>query len=179
MQAAVRYNNVAITLHWIVGVLVLVLVGLGWYMVDIPRGTEERSYFYNLHKSIGLTTGIIVLIRLWWRAKHPPPPLPASMAGWQVTASKISHALLYMCLIMMPIAGFTASQFTKWGVTYFGLFKIPPMASPNKVLYDFFQGVHENTAYVLMVILIVHILAALYHLLFVKDGVFQRMLPGR
>jgi cytochrome b561 len=65
------------------------------------------------------------------------------------------------------------------GVTYFGLFKIPPMASPNKVLYDFFQGVHENTAYVLMVILIVHILAALYHLLFVKDGVFQRMLPGR
>jgi cytochrome b561 len=128
VQAAVRYNNVAITLHWIVGVLVLVLVGLGWYMVDIPRGTEERSYFYNLHKSIGLTTGIIVLIRLWWRAKHPPPPLPASMAGWQVTASKISHALLYMCLIMMPIAGFTASQFTKWGVTYFGLFKIPPMA---------------------------------------------------
>jgi cytochrome b561 len=56
VQAAVRYNNVAITLHWIVGVLVLVLVGLGWYMVDIPRGTEERSYFYNLHKSIGLTT---------------------------------------------------------------------------------------------------------------------------
>ena len=178
MQAAGRYNNVAIALHWIVAVLVLVLIGLGVYMVDIPRGTPERSYFYNLHKSIGLTTGIIVLFRFWWRQKNPPPPLPSSLPAWQVTASNISHALLYMCLIMMPIAGFTASQFTKYGVTYFGLFKIPPMASQNKVLYDFFQGVHENTAYVLMVLVTVHIIAALQHLLFAKDGIFQRMLPG-
>ncbi len=179
MQAPARYNNIAIILHWIVAVLVLVLIGLGLYMVDIPRGTEERSFFYNLHKSIGLTTGIIVLFRFWWRKKNPPPPLPASIPAWQVLASNISHALLYTCLIMMPIAGFTASQFTKYGVTYFGLFKIPPMASPHKVLYDFFQGVHENTAYVLMFVVVVHILAALQHLLFAKDGVFQRMLPGR
>ena len=179
MQAAGRYTNVAILLHWAVAVLVLVLIGLGVYMVDIPRGTPERAYFYNLHKSIGLTTGLIVLFRFWWQTKNRPPPLPASMPAWQVTASKISHALLYACLIIMPIAGFTASQFTKYGVTYFGLFKIPPMASPNKVLYDFFQGVHENTAYLLMLLIVVHILAALQHLLLKKDGIFQRMLPGR
>ena len=179
MQAAARYNNVAIVLHWVVAALVLVLIGLGIYMVDIPRGTPDRSFFYNLHKSIGLTTGIIVLIRLWWRKKHQPPALPASMPAWQVTASNISHALLYTCLIIMPIAGFSASQFTKWGVTYFGLFKIPPMAFPNKEIYEFLQGVHENTSYLLMVLVAVHILAALSHLLVKKDGIFQRMLPGR
>ncbi len=179
MQASARYGNVAIALHWIVAVLVLVMIGLGLYMVDIPRGTPERSFFFNLHKSIGLTVFIIVLFRFWWRHKYPPPPLPSSMPAWQVTASNISHALLYMCLIMMPIAGFTASQFTKYGVTYFGLFKIPPMGPQNKVLWDFFQGVHENTAYVLMFVLVVHVLAALHHLLITKDGVFQRMLPGR
>ncbi|MGD2141241.1 MAG: cytochrome b [Burkholderiales bacterium] len=179
MQASARYGNVAIALHWIVAVFILVLIGLGLYMVDIPRGTPERAFFFNLHKSIGLTIGIIVLIRFWWRHKNPPPPLPASMPKWQVTASNISHALLYMCLIMMPIAGFTASQFTKYGVTYFGLFKIPPMGPQERVLWDFFQGVHENTAYVLMFVLAVHILAALYHLIVAKDGVFQRMLPGR
>ncbi len=177
MQAAGRYNNVAVALHWVVAVLVLVMIGLGIYMTDIPRGTPDRSFFYNLHKSIGLTTGIIVLLRLWWRKKHPPPPLPASMPAWQVTASNISHALLYTCLIMMPIAGFSASQFTKYGVTYFGLFKIPPMASPQAVIYDLFQGVHENTAYVLMVLVVVHVLAALQHLFVKKDGIFQRMLP--
>ncbi len=79
----------------------------------------------------------------------------------------------------MPIAGFSASQFTKWGVTYFGLFKIPPMAFQNKEIYDFLQGVHENTAYLLMILVVVHILAALQHLLFRKDRIFLRMLPGR
>lgn len=179
MQSAGRYNNVAIFLHWIVAVLVLVLVGLGLYMIDIPRGTPERSFYFNLHKSIGLTTGIIVLFRFWWRKKNPPPPLPSSMPAWEVTASNISHALLYTCLIMMPIAGFIASQFTKYGVTYFGLFKIPPMFTPHQVLWDFFQGVHENTSYVLMLLIVVHVFAALRHLLVRKDGIFQRMFPGR
>ena len=177
MQAAGRYNNVAIALHWVVAVLVLVMIGLGLYMIDIPRGTPDRAFFYNLHKSIGLTTGIIVLFRLWWRKKNPPPALPASMPTWRVTASNISHASLYTCLIIMPIVGFSASQFTKWGVTYFGLFKIPPMAFQNKEIYDFLHGVHENTAYVLMVLVVVHVLAALQHLLVKKDEIFQRMLP--
>jgi cytochrome b561 len=178
VQTAGRYNNVAIALHWVVAVLVLVMIGLGIYMVDIPRGTPDRSYFYNLHKSIGLTAGIIVLLRLWWRKKNPPPPLPASMPSWQVTASNLSHWLLYACLIVMPIVGFSASQFTKWGVTYFGLFKIPPMAYQDKEIYAFLQGVHEFTAYLLMALLVVHILAAFQHLLVKKDGIFQRMLPG-
>lgn len=179
MQSAGRYNNVAIVLHWLVAVLVFVMIGLGFYMVDIPRGTPDRSFFYNLHKSIGLTTGFIVLVRLWWRSKNPPPVLPSSLPGWQVTASRMSHALLYTCLILMPIAGFTASQFTKYGVTYFDMFKIPPMGTPNKAVYDIFQGIHETTAYVLVALVFVHVLAALFHLVIARDGIFQRMFPGR
>lgn len=174
-----RYTGFAIALHWVVVILVLTLIGLGLYMTDIPRGTPERSFFYNLHKSIGLTTGIIVLIRLWWRAKNPPPPLPGSMPRWKVSASKLSHAMLYMCLVLMPVAGFSASQFTKYGVTYFGLFKIPPMGSENKVIYDLLQGVHETTSMVLIALIVIHVLAALKHLLVDRDRVFQRMLPGR
>lgn len=174
-----RYTGIAMALHWIVVVLVLTLIGLGLYMTDIPKGTPDRSFFYNLHKSIGLTTGIVVLIRLWWRAKNPPPPLPASVPAWQVRASKLSHAMLYMCLVLMPVAGFSASQFTKYGVTYFGMFKIPPMGSENKVIYDLLQGVHQMTAMVLIALIVVHVLAALKHLLVDRDGVFQRMLPSR
>ncbi len=174
-----RYTGFAIALHWLVAVLVLVLIGLGLYMTDIPRGTPERASFYNLHKSIGVTVFLIVIVRLWWRARNPPPPLPPTVPSWQVTASRLSHALLYMCLILMPVAGFSASQFTKYGVTYFGLFKIPPMGSENKAIYDLLQGVHETTAWVLMTIIIIHVLAALKHLVVDKDGVFQRMVPGR
>lgn len=172
-----KYTRTAMALHWLIAAAVLFMIGLGFWMGDIPRGTPERTFWFNLHKSIGVTIAIVVLFRLWWRAKHPPPPLPASVPGWQVQASRISHALLYLCLIMMPLSGFIASQFTKYGVTYFGLFKIPPLAWENKDLYELFQGIHGVTATVLCVVVIVHILAALKHLI-ARDGVFRRMLPG-
>jgi cytochrome b561 len=101
------------------------------------------------------------------------------MPGWQQQASRISHALLYLCLIVMPLSGFAASQFTKFGVTYFGLFKIPPMGSEDKVIYDLLQGIHGTTSVLLVTLLVLHIGAALKHLVVDRDGVFQRMLPGR
>jgi cytochrome b561 len=173
-----RYNNVAIALHWLVAVGVFVMIGLGWYMTDIPKGTPARAFFYNLHKSIGVTLAIIVLIRSFWRWKHPPPPLPAGTASWIVNAAKLSHTLLYALLIFQPVVGFIASNFTKYGVTYFGLFKIGPFFSENKTLYDLFQGFHEAGAAVLVAVIVIHIAAALKHLMIDKDGVFHRMMPG-
>jgi cytochrome b561 len=101
------------------------------------------------------------------------------MPGWQQQASRINHALLYVCLLVMPLSGFSASQFTKFGVTYFGLFKIPPMGTENKDIYELLQGIHETTSYLLAMLLVLHIAAALKHLIVDRDGVFQRMLPGR
>lgn len=174
-----RYDGVAIALHWLVAIGVFVMIGLGWYMTEIPKGTPDRSFYFNVHKSIGLTLGIIVLIRVWWRWTHTPPELPRGTASWVVGASKLSHALLYALLVLMPVAGFIASNFTKYGVTYFGLFKIGPFFPENKELWDLFQGIHHLAADVLVVVIAVHVAAALKHLLFDKDGVFLRMLPGR
>jgi len=173
-----RYDNVAIALHWLVAIGVLVMIGLGWYMTDIPKGTPARAFYFNLHKSIGVTLGIIVLIRAIWRWNHPPPPLPAGTASWVVNAARLSHTLLYALLIFMPTVGFIASNFTKYGVTYFGLFKIGPFFSENKTLYDLFQGFHEAAASVLVAVIVIHIAAAVKHLASDKDDVFHRMLPG-
>ena len=174
-----RYTKPAIALHWLIGLLVLGMIGLGLSMGDIPKGTPERTFYFNLHKSIGVTIAILVLIRLWWRARNPPPPLPDSLPAWQVQASKISHALLYLCLIVMPLSGFAASQFTKYGITYFWLFKIPPLGWEDREIYGFLQGIHGVTATLLIALVVLHILAALKHLLVNRDGVFQRMLPGK
>jgi cytochrome b561 len=173
-----RYTTTAIVFHWVVAILALTMIGLGLYMTDIPKGSPDRAFYFNLHKSIGVTTALLVIARLWWRAKNPPPPPPASMPGWEIQAAKISHALLYMCLIVMPLSGFAATQFTKYGVFYFGLFKIPPMGSENKIVYDLLQGIHGVTATLLIALVVVHVLAAFKHLLIDRDKVFQRMLPG-
>jgi cytochrome b561 len=174
-----RYTRAAVVFHWLLAVLVFTMIGLGLYMTGVPKGSPDRAFYFNLHKSIGVTTALLVIARLWWRAKNPPPPLPASMPGWEIQAARISHALLYMCLIVMPLSGFAATQFTKYGIKYFGLFKIPPMGSENKIVYDLLQGVHGVTATLLIALVIVHVIAALKHLLVDRDGVFQRMLPAK
>ena len=174
-----RYTDVAIALHWLIALGVFALVGVAWYMVDIPKGAPDRAFWFNLHKSIGTTVGVLVLIRLWWRLTHKPPALPSSMPAWEVTAAKTSHALLYACVIIMPVTGFIASQFTKYGVKYFGLFSIGPFFAENKEVRDAIQEVHEITSFVLVALVVVHILAALKHLFLDKDGVFQRMQPGK
>jgi cytochrome b561 len=174
-----RYTTTAIVFHWVVAILVLTMIGLGLYMTGVPKGSPDRAFYFNLHKSIGITTALLVIVRLWWRAKNPPPSLPVTMPDWEIQASKISHALLYMCLIVMPLSGFAATQFTKYGVIYFGLFKIPPMGSENKVVYDLLQGIHGVTAILLIALVVIHVLAALKHLLIDRDKVFQRMLPGK
>ena len=74
-----RYNKFSMLLHWMVAILVLVLICLGMFMHDIPKGDPDRAFFFNLHKSIGVTAGLIMFIRLWWRHKNPPPPLPSSL----------------------------------------------------------------------------------------------------
>lgn len=173
-----RYDKVTITLHWLVALGVFALIGLGWYMVDIPKGTPGRASFYNLHKSIGVTVAMIVLIRVIWRWNHDPPPLPAGTANWVVNAARLNHSLMYALLVLMPVAGFVASNFSKYGVTYFGLFKIGPLFAENKTLYDLFQGIHHAASVVLVIAVAVHIAAAFKHLLIDKDGVFYRILPG-
>ena len=104
--------------------------------------------------------------------------LPTSMPSWESHAARINHALLYLCLIVMPLSGFAATQFTKYGVNYFGLFKIPPMGWESKPIYDFLQGIHGVTAGLFIALIVIHVLAAFKHLLIDRDKVFQRILPG-
>ncbi len=172
-----RYTSFAVLLHWLIAIGVFVMIGIAWYMVDIPKKTPERAFWFNLHKSIGVTIGVLVLIRIVWRLTHTPPPMPSSMPAWEMTAAKISHGLLYACLLVMPIVGFLASNFTKYGVKYFGI-PIGPFFAENQALRDGLQEVHEIVSYILVAVVVVHVLAAFKHLLVDRDGVFQRMLPG-
>jgi cytochrome b561 len=172
-----RYTGVAIVLHWLIAAAVLFMIGLGWTLEDMPKGTPQRTYWFNLHKSIGVTIGVLVVLRLLWRLTHRPPALPSSMPAWEVTAARINHVLLYALLIAMPVIGFLASNFTKFGVKYFGL-QIGPFFPEDQGLRDTLQGLHGALSWVLFALIVLHVLAALKHWLIDKDRVFQRMLPG-
>lgn len=92
---ATRHDRTVIMLHWIIALLIFVLLGIGWYMVGIPRHTPARGYYYNLHKSLGIVSGGLVVALLAWRATHRPPPLPPSMPAWERGAAHLSHVVFY------------------------------------------------------------------------------------
>jgi len=171
-----RYRAPAVALHWLIALLVIAMFCLGFYMTGLPKSTPERSFYLNLHKSLGLLTAMFVLVRLGWRASHVVPPLPASMPSWQARAARWSHRLLYACMVLQPLTGYISSSFNKFGIKFFGL-SLPNWGWEDKYLRELFVGFHGAIAVVFIVLVVIHVLAALKHLLIDRDRVFQRMLP--
>jgi len=174
---APHYDRVAAILHWLIGVALLGQITFGFLLDDIaPRGTVSRAPVINLHKSFGIVLGVLIVLRLAWRLAHRPPALPSFMPLWQRVAARWSHRALYGCMIVMPLSGYIASNFSKYGVVFFG-FSLKPWGVESKPIYAVFNGVHVVTAWIFTALIVVHVLGALRHLLVERDGVFRRMWP--
>ena len=173
-----RYGRVAMALHWAIALFALFQISLGWWMLNIPKSPPGlRADWFNLHKSIGITIGLLMLARLGWRLVHAPPPLPASLPRWQARAARLSHGLLYGALILQPVVGFLGSSFTRYPIKYFGV-ALPRWGWESPALKDLCSNVHFALACLITTLVALHIAAALRHLL-ARDGIFQRMWPRR
>ena len=170
-----RYTRTAILLHWLTALLIFGQIAFGWYLESVPRDTPARSVVVNFHKSTGIILGLVILIRIIWRLTHRPPDLPASLPGWERVLARASHAGLYVCMILMPLSGYVASNFSKWGVNFFNAVKVPPWGVDNHAIYAALNVTHVVTSYVFVALITLHLLAALNHAVR-KDAVFSRML---
>ena len=172
-----RYGRTDVFLHWFIGIALLVEIVFGFLLDDIaPRGTPARTGVINLHKSVGIVLGLFVVLRLVWRMRHPPPRWPTSVPTWQQQAASWMHAALYACMVIMPLGGYIGSNFSKYGVRFFGI-ALAPWGPDLPAVYSFFLRLHDVTAYVFTALIVVHIAAAAKHALVDRDAVFSRMLP--
>jgi cytochrome b561 len=174
-----RYTSTAIALHWVIAVLLLGQFAFGLMLDDIPRGTPERGLYVNLHKSTGILIGLLIVLRIVWRLTHVPPPLPAAMPAWQRHAARFSHVALYLCMLMLPLSGYLASNFSKHGIKFFNLVRMPPWGPDDKTLYALFNQTHHLTALLLALFVGLHVLAVAKHMLIDRDGLLWRMWPRR
>ena len=174
-----RYSSTAIVLHWLIALLLAGQFAFGWYLGEIPRGVPARGYFVNLHKSTGLLIGLLILVRIGWRLTHKPPPLSNTVPRWQQQAATATHYLLYVLMLVMPLSGYLASNFSKHGVNFFNSLKLAPWGSDDKLLYAFFNQTHIVSSWLLLALVLVHVLAAFKHVFVDCDTIFSRMLPLR
>lgn len=169
-----RYNRTARVLHWLLALLLLGQLIFGWWLEGVARNTPLRGYVVNLHKSVGIVIGLLVLARLAWRFSHAAPTLPDFVPRGQRRLAAASHRLLYGLMLLVPLAGYLASNFSKYGVKFFNTVLLPPWGPEDKQLYALFNQTHQVAVLLLVILIAVHVGAALVHALR-RDGIFSRI----
>jgi cytochrome b561 len=173
-----RWGAVAILLHWLLAVLVIGLMTLGWVAVTEESRLAQYSLF-KWHKSFGMLVLALVLLRLLWRLFNPTPALPMHVARWERWAARTTHWLLYGVMIAMPLSGWIMNAAADFPFKIFGVVPLPDIVAPNEALEETTKAVHLALFWILAVALTLHIGAALKHHFVDRDSVLLRMLPGR
>jgi cytochrome b561 len=174
-----KYTQTAIWLHWIVAVLMIAMLVFGEDFIRVPRGASLAGWEPSAHASFGILILLLGLARLLWRVGNPPPAPPSTMPRWQVVASHATHWVFYALMIAIPVAGllaivpYGAARLDVDQVTFFKLFPVAFM--PN--LGDWTLDAHELLSKAAQVLIIVHVIAALKHQFWDKDGLLSRMRP--
>ncbi len=178
-----RYGVVALILHWTIALTVIGLYVVGSIMHDMKPSIQQFE-LYQLHKSFGITILVLTAIRLGWRLVNTQPALPPAMPTWQRIAAKGTHWAFYALLFATPLAGWAMVSASSLNVptVIFGLFTLPHIefiaASPDKqALEDTFSEMHELFANGMLALFILHVGAALYHHIQLRDSVLLKMLP--
>lgn len=171
-----RYGLVSIVMHWGVALAVFGLFGLGLWMVGLDYYSPWRKSAPDLHKSIGLVLLGVMLLRVIWRFVSPPPPAPASHGAFTRLAAKLGHALLYLGLFGVMIAGYLISTADGVGIPVFGLFEVPALVSDLPDQADVAGVIHLYLAWGVVIFAILHALAALKHHFIDRDATLARML---
>jgi len=172
------YGIIAQAFHWLVAALVLVQLGLGVYAASLPVGLA-RLQWLSRHKSLGLAILAVVLLRIAWRATNRPPPLPDLIPGWQRAAAVATHWLLYLLLVLAPLAGWLYASAAGLSVNWFGLIQVPDLITKDPDLAEVFKQLHRVLVALLALLIVGHVGAALRHAFWLRDGVAHRMLPWK
>lgn len=185
MAARSRYSHVAITLHWLIALLIIGNLAGGLAVggfLDSPDPAMKRTGFaiIQLHKSIGLTVLLLSVLRLAWRLVNPAPPLPSHMTPLETLLARLSHWGFYALILLLPLSGWaliSASEI-RYPTYFFGLFEVPflPLAQGREAGHQLHE-VHELLAFGMIALIGLHVLAALKHHYLDRDEVLARMAP--
>ena len=172
-----RWGAIAQLLHWLIALAVVSQMVLGWVMVSW-RLSPTKFELYAIHKSLGITLLLLVLIRLAWRAWNVTPQAPAQSPRWETRAAAVTHALLYLLLLALPVSGYLINSASNFPLVVWGFLPLPNLTDENEVLQVVSEYVHLTLFWILATLVVLHMAAALRHHWVLKDAVLRRMLPG-
>jgi cytochrome b561 len=173
-NSALRFGIVAILIHWIIAVLMIALLVLGLYMVSLPFSLEKLK-LYGWHKEYGFLVLFLASFRLIWRLSNPVPEL--ALPWLEKVAARSMHLVFYGFMFAMPITGWLITSAAGLPASFFGLFTLPNLVTPDEHQMILFEWMHQWLGYALIAAISLHCAAALKHHFINKDDILRRMFP--
>ena len=171
---ASRYQPVLVALHWLLALMIIGLLCLGFFVLAQMPNTDPRKLDILVwHMSGGMLVLVLMILRLIIRRWSARPAKAATGSPLLDRLAAIAHVGLYVIVFLMIATGWT----TGWLIS--GAFQ--PNGEPlpdNFAVFPTFKA-HAVLAALLAILIAAHVAAALYHQLVVKDGLFRRMWFGR
>jgi cytochrome b561 len=167
---AVRYRGIVVAIHWIAAALIIAQIWLGFTFDELPKGSAERAFYFDWHKTLGVAVLLLGLLRLGVRLVNPPPPYPQDFPKWERAVAVWTHRLFYVLIIGLPLTGLAAVSKRGSMTDLVGGLQFPTLPVPA------LGETHEPLAFAMIALLAVHVLAALKNQ-FVTGGVVAGRMP--
>lgn len=171
-----RYGIISISLHWIFAIAVYAMFGLGLWMVTLSYYDGWYHQAPELHKSIGVLMMMGLVIRVIWRHISPPPAAPKTHSKFTRISAVAAHITLYALLFALLISGYLISTAEGKPISVFGIFDVPATLADAGSQADIAGVIHLWLAWSVVILSVLHGLAALKHHFIDKDDTLKRML---
>ena len=166
-----QYGLIAKIFHWITFFFLIIQIPFGFYISELEF-SMERANFENYHSLSGIVIFYIVLVRLIWKFLNPSPKI-LGVPLWQMFIARINHFLLYVFMLMIIISGVLKKFYIEATVNLL-FFNIQSSKTVFK-LSDFFSTMHELSNIILIALILLHILAVVFHHLVLKDKILKKI----
>lgn len=164
------------SLHWLVALLIFVTILLGYVMDDFAA--QYHHFYGNMHKSMGIVILALVIFRIFWALTHKAPRYDSAMPKHVQIVAKAAHVVIYIAILVMPLSGWIMSTASNHIPHFLGWFDFPMPGIPQSaalagVAHDF----HNAFAWVIIILVSLHIVTAFVHQWICKDNILNRMMP--
>jgi cytochrome b561 len=170
------YGAVAKFLHWGIVVLIIAQYVLAESADELADGPDKLAMLAR-HKSVGMLVLLLALARIGWKLANRGLPQPVPMPRPQRIAAAAGHGILYLLILALPLSGWVMASAAGHPPGFFGMFEFPSLIGASEELKEVLEEVHETLFNAVVVVAVLHALAAVYHHFWMKDATLRRMLP--
>lgn len=169
------YGLITILIHWITGLLILGLFGLGIYMTGL--GYYDPWYHKGpwVHVSLGLLLFVLMVVRLVWRSKNATPVALHSHSAANIAATATKHSL-YLLLFVVMISGYLINTAEGKSASFFDWLSVPSLMILSATQVDWLGRIHLWGAWLIIALVVLHTVGALIHHFVWRDRTLIRII---